>query len=522
MTGGSSACAIWSSGLSGKNVRRNRRKKVMFWTEDAEELLGAVPAFVRERIREKAEVRARGEQRTQIDAAFVQSMQTGSRHPVEKFPAPCISVDPIHDAFDRKYGVHAGMSGGAAVTGNPVEHFFQCLEDSVDSEAPAMAYLHVPFCCTRCLFCGFYAETTEPTAIAGYTDAVVRDIELTGAGLRNTGRKLSAVYFGGGTPTDLQASELEKLIRTIRRELPLTTDCEITVEGRLYDFTDEKVAAALDAGANRFSFGVQSFDTGIRRMMGRVLGREELIERLNRIVELGDPYHAAVVIDLIYGLPGQREAEWIDSIDCGVNETGIHGLDLYQINLLPATPLMKKLNALPSMATLKQQADLFLAGRSRMLEHGFDRLTIAHWGRDARERNRYNLWNKLNVDCIPLGAGAGGRWNGSRFFQQSDVHRFSTSVTEGLKPVISASKDPACASVMASATGQIEQRRIDVRELEKVAGMSLRETLFPLLDTWKKAGLIEDQDDIRLTPAGEFWSVNLQKLIGLKLMEIAG
>ncbi|MDZ8118158.1 heme anaerobic degradation radical SAM methyltransferase ChuW/HutW [Pontiella agarivorans] len=494
----------------------------MIWTEEAEELLGAAPAFVRGQIREKTEAQARGAQRTEIDAAFVKSLQSGGRHPGDNFPPPRVTEDPIHGAFDRKYGVHAGMSGGSAVTENPADLFFQCLENTADTNAPAMAYLHVPFCCTRCLFCGFYAETTEPTAIASYTDAVVRDIELTGSVLRHTGRKLSAVYFGGGTPTDLQADELDKLIRTIRRELPLTDDCEITVEGRLYDFTDEKVSAALDAGANRFSFGVQSFDTKIRRMMGRILGREELIERLNRMVELGDPYNAAVVIDLIYALPGQREAEWVDSIDCGVNETGIHGLDLYQINLLPATPLMKKLHALPPMADLKQQADLFLAGRARMMEHGFDRLSIAHWGRDPRERNRYNLWNKRDVDCVPLGAGAGGRWSGCRFFQQSDVHRFSGSVAEKLKPVISASRNPACASVIAEATGQIEQRIIDIPVLEACAGRSLGKLLFPMLGEWKRAGLLEGEDPFRLTAAGEFWSVNLQKLMGLKLMKLAG
>ena len=493
----------------------------MVWTEEAEELLGAAPAFVRDQIREKAEAKARGEQRTEIDAPFIKSIQGGG-HPGSKFPPPKVTADPIHEAFERKYGVHASMSGGRSVDADPVGHFFQSLEHSAGSDAPAMAYLHVPFCCTRCLFCGFYAETTEPNAIASYTDAVVRDIELTASRLRKTGRKLSAVYFGGGTPTDLQAGELEKLIRTLRRELPLTDDCEITVEGRLYDFTDEKVCAALEAGANRFSFGVQSFDTKIRRRMGRVLSREDLIQRLNRVVELGDPFHAAVVIDLIYGLPGQGETEWIDSIDCGAKETGIHGLDLYQINLLPATPLMQKLDALPPMADMKKQADLFLAGRARMMKHGFDRLSIAHWGRDARERNRYNIWNKLNVDCVPLGAGAGGRWSGSRFFQQSDVRRFGASIIEDQKPVISASKDPACAAVIAEATGQIEQRVVNLQALEKVAGQPLEEKLIPMIGEWTRAGLVKPGDPYTLTEAGEFWSVNLQKLMSLKLMEVAG
>ncbi|MDF7799557.1 heme anaerobic degradation radical SAM methyltransferase ChuW/HutW [Pontiellaceae bacterium B1224] len=492
----------------------------MLWTDEAEELLGAAPAFVREQIREKAELRARKEQRAEIDAGFIKSMQSGCGHPGQRYPDPQITADPIHEAFARKYGVHANMTGGNDLAGDAEKYFFQALEKTADPDAATMAYFHIPFCCTRCLFCGFYSETTEPGAIASYSESLAQDIILTGSKLRKTGRKLGAVYFGGGTPTDLKAEELELLIKTVRREFPLEPDCEITVEGRLFDFDDEKVKAVLNAGANRFSFGVQSFDTKIRRNMGRILSREDLVERLNRISALGDSYDAAVVIDLIYGLPGQGEKEWIESIDCGVNETGIHGLDLYQINLLPATPLVEKLEFLPPMADVKQQADLFMAGRQRMLEHGFDRLSVAHWGRDARERNRYNLWNKLNVDCVPMGAGAGGRWGGTRFFQQSDVCRFGKVISKGRKPLASAASEPSCAALISAAIGQIEQCRIDVEALERVAGKPLLNQLMPMLSLWVSAGLLKIGDPCRLTPAGEFWSVNLHYLMGRKLREI--
>ncbi|MDF7807267.1 heme anaerobic degradation radical SAM methyltransferase ChuW/HutW [Pontiellaceae bacterium B12219] len=493
---------------------------MMLWTDEAEELLGAAPAFVRKQIREKAEIRARQERRKEIDAGLIKSMQTGGGHPGKRDPDPRITSDPIHEAFDRKYGVHANMTGGDALAGDPEKHFFQTLEKTIRPDVSTMAYFHIPFCCTRCLFCGFYSETTEPGAIASYSEALAKDIVLTGSRLRETGRKLGAVYFGGGTPTDLKAEELELLVQTVRREFPLEPDCEITVEGRLFDFDDEKVKAVLNAGANRFSFGVQSFDTKIRRSMGRILSREDLIERLNRIVMLGDSYDAAVVIDLIYGLPGQSAQEWIESIDCGVNETEIHGLDLYQINLLPATPLAEKLDFLPPMADLKQQADLFMAGRQRMMKHGFDRLSIAHWGRDARERNRYNLWNKLNVDCVPMGAGAGGRWGGTRFFQQSDVHRFGQVISEGGKPLVSAASEPFCAALIAAAVGQIEQGEIDVEALERVAEKPVRDHLRPMLSLWESAGLLQAGKPCRLTPAGEFWSVNLQYLFSHKLKEI--
>ena len=448
----------------------------------------------------------------QIDVDLLSApMKASGGHSTRGFPAPKETDDPLHDAFDRKFGIHVGMSDGEELKGDLSSQFFQTLEAEADSNEPAMAYIHIPFCCTRCLFCGFYSEATAPAAMATYSEALEKDIVLSGAALKKTSRKLSAVYFGGGTPTDLSANELSMLVTAVRRELPLTDDCEITIEGRLYDFGDEKVEAVLAAGANRFSFGVQSFDTKIRQRMGRKLPREELIERLNQIVELSDPYRAAVVIDLIYGLPGQGKREWLDSIDCAVNETAIHGLDLYQINLIPSTPLAKQKDKLPPMADLRGQATMFSIGRERMMAHGFTRLSTAHWRRDDRERNQYNLWNKRGVDCLPLGAGAGGRWGNVRFFQQSDVGQFKNIVFEGRKPIASASGIPAFGKPTAVAIGQMEQQFLDLQTLENA------DALRPMLEQWKTAGLIELGEPCRLTESGEFWVLNLQQLISSEI-----
>ncbi len=493
----------------------------MKWTEEAERMMGNAPGFVRRMIRKKAETEAKAQKLDIIDAAFLNALHEKGKskdHAARGFPVPKETNDPLHDAFDKKFGIHVGMFDGEELSGDPADHFFQALEKPAEragASEPAMAYIHIPFCCTRCLFCGFYSEATEPEAILSYTDALALEIRQTADAVRSTGRKLHAVYFGGGTPTDLSADELSLLVKTVRRELPLSDDCEITIEGRLYNFDDTKVEAVLAAGANRFSFGVQSFDTEIRQKMGRKLSREEVIARLNRIAELAEPYRAAVVIDLIYGLPGQTETEWIDSIDCAANETKIHGLDLYQINLIPSTPLFQQKDTLPPMADLREQGTLFSKGRKRMIEHGFDRLSIAHWGRDDRERNRYNLWNKRGIDCLALGAGAGGRWGNVRFFQQSDVKLYKQIVSKGRKPIASATEIPTFGKSTATMIGQLEQQQLDIQTLENP------EAYRPMLDQWEKAGLIEIGEPCCLTEAGEFWVVNLQQLISEKKKTIS-
>ncbi|MCV5283422.1 heme anaerobic degradation radical SAM methyltransferase ChuW/HutW, partial [Escherichia coli] len=80
---------------------------------------------------------------------------------------------------------------------------------------------------------------------------------------------IHAVYFGGGTPSALSAHDLARIITTLREKLPLAPDCEITIEGRVLNFDAERIDACLDAGANRFSIGIQSFNSKIRKKMAR-------------------------------------------------------------------------------------------------------------------------------------------------------------------------------------------------------------------------------------------------------------
>ncbi len=171
-------------------------------------------------------------------------------------PSPAQSATPkVTDnpwpGISRKYAIHAGMTGGETRPGKPFD--WLCREISATkADTPSMAYIHIPFCTNRCHFCGFYSESSIPSVMSDYTRALVNEIEISGRLLRQAGCQLQAVYLGGGTPTDLDAADLSSLLRSIHSELPLGRDCELTVEGRLFGFDDDKISAALDGGANRF------------------------------------------------------------------------------------------------------------------------------------------------------------------------------------------------------------------------------------------------------------------------------
>ena len=195
------------------------------------------------------------------------------------------------------------------------------------------AYFHIPFCRTKCSYCGFFQNTTKEAMVEKYVGYLVREIEMTAQLPNVQSAPIQAVYFGGGTPTDLTAEQIRRLGKVIRENLPLANDCEITFESRFNGLTDEKIDACVDAGFNRFSLGVQTFNGEIRRKMSRIDTEEVISERLQKLMSTGQ---IAVVIDLIYGLPYQTMDDWLKDLDKLI-ESGIDGADLYQLILMGGT-----------------------------------------------------------------------------------------------------------------------------------------------------------------------------------------
>ncbi len=153
------------------------------------------------------------------------------------------------------------------------------------TDVDALAYLHIPFCANHCVFCGFYRNAWKDSQSSVYTDKIIEEMAAE-AEVRKGKGKIRAVYFGGGTPTALLTEDLVRLIRACYQYLPLAEDCEFTIEGRMSHFDLEKAQACLEAGANRISIGVQTFNTAIRRRLGRKHSGDEAFEYLAKLCEL--------------------------------------------------------------------------------------------------------------------------------------------------------------------------------------------------------------------------------------------
>lgn len=414
-------------------------------------------------------------------------------------------VDPLTAAFARRQFV-APWRGSVPVDEAEVEATLERIFQTPRT-APAVAYLHVPYCQNHCLFCGFFQNVWRPEASGPYVDDVLAEMERLGATPLVASAPIEAVYIGGGTPSALLAGDLARLVAGIRRRLPLAADCEITVEGRTYDFDLDKALAALDAGANRISIGVQSFDSGVRRRLGRKASGDEVRAFLAELVALD---RAVIGCDLIYGLPGQDHDVWRADIETAI-ALGLHGLSAYALNVWPNGPLSKAIGngKLAAAGTLPFQAEAYALAADLLTARGWRQISQAHFVSTPRERNRYNSMVKAGATCLAFGPGAGGQAHGHRWRNIIDMERRRAVTAQGRMPIEALARVPQDHRARALVTAGMEDGLLDLARVEAAAPGFARAAA-PLFENWCEAGLGGlDAGLFRTSRAGAFWMTTM-------------
>lgn len=424
--------------------------------------------------------------------------------------------NPLYDAFDDGRQAHP-PSGQLPVAKEDVQAVWaDCLK--TPRNRPGMAYVHVPFCENHCLFCGFYQNPWRPDVGAGYVDLVLEQAAQLVGQKALEGPPLRALYFGGGTPTALAATDIRRMVEGLRAILPLAPDCEITLEGRIHSFSMDKAEAAFAAGVNRISLGVQTFDTLIRRSLGRKATQEQVLDSLRRLVA----YDAgAIVVDMMYGLPKQTPQSWDTDLRI-VDDLGLDGVDHYGLNLIPGTPLMLSVEKGKLKPIERRElGDYYAQGAEVMSSLGWHWISTSHWQAPSlRERSIYNYGAKTGWDFFGLGAGAGGSLGGIGTYNLPMLEQYGTAVRAGRAPIMGMSRPSPLAPLLNALRAGMERGRIDPVAI--TAGFNASalsdnlpnamEVLTPVLDQWQRAGLMQPQYRFGdLTVAGRFWQVQMTK-----------
>ena len=383
-----------------------------------------------------------------------------------------------------------------------------------DVSRPLALYVHVPFCHHHCTFCPFYINQTKKGFSKDYTELLLREIEITADALKNVAdkREVTAVYFGGGTPTDLDEADMASVITSLFDHFNIPKDAEVTVEGRTTGFTASKAKTWTAAGANRFSLGIQSANTALRKRLGRISSREELQDSLDGICASG----SSVIIDMLYGLPGQTREILLDDIDFISNKTGIDGLDLYELKIFPGTPLDKaiKNGKIPPAPAFVDKAVMFSTAYDALESTGFEHFSPKHWRRNPRERSLYNRLAGMQCDMIPFGSAAGGRLHSIGLGNSRDIKTYRAQVEAGEKPL-----GRIMASPLRPAPEGFNQVLASYGENLCLPPAGLwpephRAMAGKLLSQWQDAGLLrETEGGLRLTGAGYFWTQKIKGLV---------
>jgi putative heme utilization radical SAM enzyme HutW len=426
--------------------------------------------------------------------------------------------DPLRYAFVRKKSAHAGGKMNMVEADKVQIELTTALSNDTNvttaKHTPRCLYVHIPFCRVRCTFCSFFQYASSKTLMEEYFDALLVEIKWKSSLPWTQSAPFQAIYVGGGTPTDLSASQLRQLGEVLRSSFSLTPDCEITLEGRVNRFTNEKFESALEGGFNRFSFGVQSFDTKVRRSAKRLDDGEHVEKRLQEMAAYNS---APIVIDLLYGLPFQTLENWQQDLQTYLN-TGVDGVDLYQLIEMKGLPMEQAVaqGKLPPPADTAMKATMFKMGVDFMAKHHQRRLSINHWSSTNRERSIYNSLAKTTAEVLPIGAGAGGNFSGLNMMQSSDMGIYIEAIKDKQFPVAGIMRSGISSALNSEVKSAFDRGVLSRRHFDAVAHYPLYQALMPLFKAWYKNGLAEVNNDyLLLTLAGQFWSTTMaQNLIG--------
>lgn len=247
-------------------------------------------------------------------------------------------------------------------------------------------YLHIPFCRQACTYCNFHFTTS-----LRYKDDLVKTLAKEAEKEKEylQGEKINTIYFGGGTPSILEVSDLEFLISGLFKNYPVSPDAEITLEANPDDVTNNKLRAWKSIGINRLSIGVQSFFEEELRWMNRAHNANQAIDNL----QLARKEFENITIDLIYGSPLLTDEMWKQNVD-RVVELDIPHLSCYALTVEEKTPLYKLINTQKtSDVDNEKQARQFLLLMQWLREKGYEHYEVSNFAKSGfRSRHNSSYW----------------------------------------------------------------------------------------------------------------------------------
>ncbi|WP_110926923.1 radical SAM family heme chaperone HemW [Bacillus massiliglaciei] len=298
------------------------------------------------------------------------------------------------------------------------------------------AYIHIPFCEHICHYCDFNKVFLQGQPVEAYLEMLDKEMELQLSACPTEG--LDTIFVGGGTPTALNEDQLRFLCGSISKRLPLNKGGEYTFEANPGELSQEKLQILHDAGVNRLSFGVQSFNDELLKKIGRTHRAADVYRTLEMAQQTG---FTNISLDLIYGLPGQTMEDFSETLKKAL-ELDLPHYSSYSLIVEPKTVfynLMQKgkLN-LPPQET---EAQMYERLMEEMEKRGLHQYEISNFARPGFE-SRHNLTYWDNEEYYGIGAGAHGYAGGRRIANHGPIKKYMAPLSEGKLPFLEVHEVP--------------------------------------------------------------------------------
>ena len=372
---------------------------------------------------------------------------------------------------------------------------------------PVDLYIHIPYCTGICSYC-YFAKVLDtdkaPVKRSDYAEFLRLELDMILAQADGT-PVIRSVHFGGGTPSTLNARELNDIMAMIR-SLPVSPGAEITLEcaPETLIADPDKPRMMMDAGVNRFNLGVESLDDTVLKIMGRRHSAEETFRAMELLFDAGVNN---LNVDIIYGLPGQNLVSWVDTL-VRLERAGIHSVSTYRLRKHPHKAISKLSDDLyPSYDEgLKMQ----LAHGVVMEDGGFVRSSSHKYAR-GHDKLQKQVENKRGISqnqLLSLGCGAYGFINGTFYWNTKSLAEYGENIRAGRLPLwIGQVLDSDEMRRKAMVLGIHTNAGISIEEFCDQFEIDPRDTFDQQLYRLERIGLLEQIDGyIRPTELGRFFS----------------
>jgi oxygen-independent coproporphyrinogen-3 oxidase len=349
-------------------------------------------------------------------------------------------------------------------------------------------YVHVPFCARRCSYCDFAIAVRRETPDAQFVDAIERewrDRLADGAFVA----PVSTLYFGGGTPSRLEASSIARLVALVAAPRGLAAGAEVTLECNPDDVTAERAAQWIGAGVNRVSLGVQTHHAAVLAWMHRTHTAAQVPAAIAALRRAG---FANISADLIFALPAELDRDWPEDLARTIALEPDH-LSLYGLTIEPRTPLSRWAERGTAKAPPDERyAEEYLQAHEMMTAAQFEHYEVSNAGKPGfRARHNSAYWS--GADYIGLGPSAHSLADGVRRWNVREWADYQARSARG---------ESVCAGTetLDAAARALERRYLGLRTRD---GLAAADVALGTRDAWCVAGWADERDGrVRLTPEG--------------------